>query len=345
MDGGDQGSDPGTPNVVRSQRRASVPVVMQPTGQPRWLGTICPYLRAADGTWRSAVPTREHRCWALDPPSALPTATQQELCLTEAHAGCERFLSSRERRAASLAQDQIEVGRLESARFGAFISPVPVAVDPRPAPAESGRGGRTTRRRIPGLIVAGGVVLVGIVALAAIFGGGRLPFLAAASPSPRPSVSVAPVVTAAPTPVPTPIMTSSPRPTVIPTGTAAAPTAASSTPTRTPAPTRAAPSQPAPTPSARPARTPAATPVVPIARKYTVKEGDTLKSIANKFGLKPRDLRAVNDIGKEVVVGQRLLIPEGPVPTPAATPTAAPTPSSAPTPKPTRASSDTNPQS
>ena len=40
-----------------------------------------------------------------------------------------------------------------------------------------------------------------------------------------------------------------------------------------------------------------------------MKQGDTIKSIANKFGLKPRDLRAVNDIGKDVVVGQRLLIP------------------------------------
>ena len=46
-----------------------------------------------------------------------------------------------------------------------------------------------------------------------------------------------------------------------------------------------------------------------IARRYTVKEGDTIKSIANKFGLKPRDLRAVNTIGKDVVVGQRLRIP------------------------------------
>ena len=38
-------------------------------------------------------------------------------------------------------------------------------------------------------------------------------------------------------------------------------------------------------------------------------EGDTVKSIALKFGLRPRDLRAVNDIGKDVVVGQRLRIP------------------------------------
>ena len=295
---------------------------MQPTGQPRWLGTICPYLRAADGSWRSAVPTREHRCWAIEPPSALPTATQQELCLSEAHGGCERFLHSREQRAASLAQDQIEVRRLESARFGAFISPVPVAVDPRPAPAESGHGSRTTRRRIPTLVVGGGVVLVGIVALAAIFGGGKLPFIAAASSSPEATVSAAPIVTAAQTPMPTPRPTPVVTPTTQPTATAAPSGGLPTSAARTPAPTQSAASiGPEPTASARPPRTPSPTPSVPIARRYTVKQGDTIKSIANKFGLKPRDLRAVNDIAKDVVVGQRLLIPAGPVPTAAATPT------------------------
>ena len=51
-----------------------------------WLDVICPYLRAADGTWRSAVPAREHRCWAFEPVIELPGLTQQRLCLTQAHA-------------------------------------------------------------------------------------------------------------------------------------------------------------------------------------------------------------------------------------------------------------------
>ena len=109
----------------------SVPMPLLPHHR-QWLGSICPYLRAEDGSWRSAVPTREHRCWAVEPASALPMATQQELCLTAAHGGCERFLHTRDQRAAALAQDQIEVGRLESARFGPFVSPVPIAVDARP---------------------------------------------------------------------------------------------------------------------------------------------------------------------------------------------------------------------
>ncbi len=76
---------------------------------------------------------------------------------------------------------------------------------------------------------------------------------------------------------------------------------------RTPRPTASLP--PDPTPTVRPTPTVQPTPSPEIARRYTVKQGDTIKSIANKFGLRPRDLRAVNDIGKDVEVGQRLLIP------------------------------------
>jgi LysM repeat protein len=286
-------------------------------------------------------------------------ATQQELCLTEAHGGCERFLHSREQRASSLAHDQIEIGRLEAARFGPFISPMPVAVDLRPAPGEAGRGGRTTRRRVPGLIVAGGVVLVGVVALAAILNGGRLPGMAVASPTQAPQVSDAPLADATASPLDTTAPTSTPISTPRVTGTPAAtlvaigdrtppaipslppvsappletPTVASSPasgatqlptvgPELTAPPTSGGGSSltpsvgPSLTPTARPKPTARPTPIVPIARKYTVKVGDTIKSIATKFGLKPRDLRAVNDIGKDVVPGQRLLIPARPVPTP-----------------------------
>ena len=66
-------------------------------------------------------------------------------------------------------------------------------------------------------------------------------------------------------------------------------------------------------PPASPRPDPAAgaqpTPSPEIVRRYTVKAGDTVKSIASKFGIKPRDLRAVNDIGEQVEVGQRLRIP------------------------------------
>ena len=261
----------------------------------------------------------------------LPSATQQELCLTPAHGGCERFLHRRNQRAAALAQDQIEVGRLESARFGPFVSPVLVAVDARPPAGDHGRRSASGRRRVPALIIGAGVILVGVVALAAIFGGGRSPGLAVLSPSPSPQLTgpvagqatVAPSTVTPPTVaplasdtasfVPAPTLALTPAttqaPSLRPAATAsAAPSQVASPSAASPGPATTTP-EPVASPGPEPTATVRPTPAVPIARRYTVKQGDTLKSIANKFGLRPRDLRAVNNIGKEVVVGQRLRIP------------------------------------
>lgn len=262
------------------------------------MGAICPYLRAADGSWRSAVPTRDHRCWAVTPASSLPSATQQELCLTPAHGGCERFLHSRDRRAAALAQDQIEIGRLEAARFGPFLSPLPVAVDARPPSRDLRSRSVARRRRVPGLLVGACVVLVAIVSLAVILGGGRSPGIAALSPTLATRASVVPVDRTTAVPVPSDAPTASPA-------------------VLEPAVTL----RPDPTLTVRPTAIAQPTPSVEIARRYTVKAGDTIKSIANKFGLKPRDLRAVNEIGKDVVPGQRLRIPARSVADDAAQPT------------------------
>gem|GEM_PF-1346862 len=291
----------------QERKRSSVALVAPEAGRPSgvgpgtplpWLGSICPLLRAADGSWRSAVPTKEHRCWAGQPPSPLPTATQLELCLTSAHGGCERYLNNKDQRAAALAQDDIEIGRLETARFGPFVSPVPIAVDARPPRSDHGARSAAGRRRVPGMIVGGGVVLVGVVALAAILGGSRLPGIAAL-PSATVPVTGAPGVQASPIPattvdVPQPTIAPTPAPTPGPTPAASVAPGAS-TPAATAVPASTATPQPTPTPE--------------IARKYTVKQGDTIKSIAIKFGLRPRDLRNVNTIGKDVVVGQRLRIP------------------------------------
>ena len=319
--------------------------------RPQWLGSICPYVRADDdGSWRSAVPMREHRCWAVEPHSALPTATQQELCLTAAHGGCERFLHARDQRAAALAQDQIEVGRLESARFGPFVSPVPIAVDVRPPSGDHGGRSTSGRRRVPGLLIGAGVILVGVVALAAILGGGRSPSVAVISPTPMAQRTGAPGGQGVTTPlssnrsslvpIATPVATPRPPARPTPVGTRAASTTTGGTAVpKTPEPV--ATLRPQPTATIRPAPTPV------IARKYTVKSGDTIKSIATKFGLKPRDLRAVNHIGKNVAVGQRLLIPAGPISSAGskAAPTPGPTPTPTATPIPTRRPASSGPQS
>ena len=57
---------------------------------------LCPYLALADdGRTVADGFDPEHRCHALTPPTPLDRARQVQLCLTEAHARCERFAAAR----------------------------------------------------------------------------------------------------------------------------------------------------------------------------------------------------------------------------------------------------------
>ena len=57
---------------------------------------ICPYLALADdGRTVADGFDPEHRCHALAPPAPLERSRQVQLCLTEAHARCERFAAAR----------------------------------------------------------------------------------------------------------------------------------------------------------------------------------------------------------------------------------------------------------
>jgi hypothetical protein len=57
---------------------------------------ICPYLALADdGRTVADGFDPEHRCHALSPPGPLERSRQVQLCLTEAHARCERFAAAR----------------------------------------------------------------------------------------------------------------------------------------------------------------------------------------------------------------------------------------------------------
>jgi LysM repeat protein len=68
-----------------------------------------------------------------------------------------------------------------------------------------------------------------------------------------------------------------------------------------------------PPPSAVPASTPAAAPVATAAngsQLYTVKSGDTLSSIASRFGTTVRAIRSANNLKTDrILVGQKLKIP------------------------------------
>jgi LysM repeat protein len=244
------------------------------------LGTVdrvCPLLGLAGerGVTIDGVDAA-HRCFAEDPPSPLDRTMQAQLCLTDAHARCERYLAFAARTGA------VTPGR---ARIGDGFVTTRLLLAPQPA--WRGMAGRArTARATPWILVGGGVAALGLAgaALAA-------PLLS--GPGPR-------TATGTTTPTASPSLSPSPTPRVTPT---ASPTASPS-----PAPT------PEPTPvPATPAPTPVPTPVVtpPPPQTYTVAEGDTLAAIADQFGTSVSALQQANGIDDpdEIVVGQVLIIP------------------------------------
>lgn len=254
---------------------------------PSETGSLCPYLRMADGSHRALGVSREHRCWAVEPPSPIPAATQTDLCLASGFGRCERYVAAQERRAADLATDHIPTRLVTAPRFAIPVDPVPVVVDARSGARDQGPVSPLTdaamRRRLP-LIAAGvGVLGVGILGLAALLGG------LTGQPGPTPPLSAVAGVASPSSPPTSPPMTT-PPPTEAPTPGATVPSAtdAAVVPQADPSPTRY--------PTA-------------IARMYLVKEGDTYRKLAKRFGMRPRDLRALNGPLK---VGERIAIPVGP---------------------------------
>jgi LysM repeat protein len=253
----------------------SIPLPQMPPGTAA-LDVVCPYLRSADGTWRSTRPQREHRCWAQAPPAPLSTLTQSQLCLTTAHPRCTIYGAALQRRSDELARDRIAPERLSGARFGALVQPVPLTMDPtaeRLLPSPSTRPMRLV-----------GTLLVGLLAVAVLAGG----IYVVAS-----QFAAAPPVTGLASPTPNASIPAAPEPSS--TTTAAAPTNAS-------------------TPLASPAASPppALTPTPPaIVRTYRVRAGDTLRSIARRFGVTRAAIRAINHLGAPPVLtpGQLINIP------------------------------------
>jgi hypothetical protein len=227
------------------------PLAVTITGED-WLDAICPFLRARDGSWRSASPVREHRCWASDPPSELPVLTQQRLCLVRAHDGCERFLHARELRSASLARDRV-----------ASVDTPPAGIPAHgaggrraSAPGDAARGVAASILRLPGIVLAalGGSLMVAAVVVVLLLNGGAAGD-GRGDPSVQPSVPGA-LRTREP---------ALPDPSVSPDGF----------------------------------------------RRYRVREGDTLRTIADRFGVSVRQLRQVNELGDppHLAAGDVIVIP------------------------------------
>jgi LysM repeat protein len=233
------------------------------------LAAICPYLIAEDGAWRSARPTREHRCWAVEPPAPLPFAKQRRLCLTEAHRACPAYEAARERRAAELAAAGISITALAARQTRPLTRTIPVALD-RPTAITGPTAVVDAYRRLGRIGLAALALLALILVILARFSG--------SSPGPSPS--------------PTPTVFAGGSPTGQPT---APPTAAPTTP-----PPSASPTPGTATP------TPAPTPII-----YTVKRGDSLTAIAQRYGTTVQVLQDVNGIapGEVIQPGQKIKIP------------------------------------
>lgn len=210
---------------------------------------------------------------------------------------------------------------------------------------------RTVRPAGPrwSLVLSGIVVIV----LLALWGLGKLPVARVAeqvsairqqatdlAQALGPVVVTPETVASAVQPTNTPIAIGMVPPTVAPT-----PTVATRTPEPTPTPELSPTDTEAPTVTPLPTETPApptATPTRALAAgaTYRVQSGDTLSTIAAKFGIAWETLAAANGLNSRSVlrIGQELVIP-GAGPAPTATPqrTATPRPTASPTPVPTPA--------
>jgi hypothetical protein len=197
------------PRRLPGRRAASAAVVRADPAE------ICPFLVAAAGGWRLAVPSREHRCGAVSPPAPLSPQKQTRLCLTEGHLRCATFLAAgaaRESRVGSAAMPE-RVSRWALARTTPVVEEV--------------GGVRTTlvgmladRRRWPAIPAMLLVVALATLGLSSLRGGGAATALATPSSQPTdaaPTVSIAPTATVELTPEPSPTAAPTVAPTAAPT--------------------------------------------------------------------------------------------------------------------------------
>jgi hypothetical protein len=252
---------------------------------------ICPYLRAAGGSWRSATPHREHRCGAVEPPAALTPDKQRRLCLSAEHGGCPTFRAARASRAAMLAPgiDPAAVAAADAARRPIARGSALILEHPRLS-APTARW-PLDRAMSQAALVALMVVAFVAVAIARLSGPQQaavaLPTATAsptASPSPPPTPRPTPSPSIAPSLEPSPGTSGAPPPSVAPS---VAPSGAVSGATGTPGPSAAS-----------------------FKTTYVVKKGDNLYGIAGHFGTTVAAIKELNGLtDNSLHIGQELKIP------------------------------------
>jgi LysM repeat protein len=218
---------------------------------------ICPYLLAADGSWRASTPARDHRCTAVVPPAPLAFEKQRRLCLVADHRSCATFQAATGEGDLG-AISAMPMIRATTRSTRAMARTTPVILD----------HGRFVVG-VPALRSGGGIgqgLVIALMAIAFAF----LVFARLSSSgggSPDQGLAGASHRSQAPSATPTR------RPAASPT---AAQATAAPTPQPTPKPTSGAHS-PTPVPSA--SSTPAIVPAT-----YRVRSGDTLSGIAARYG-------------------------------------------------------------
>jgi len=248
---------------------------------------ICPYLRAAGGSWRSAAPHREHRCGAVEPPAILTLDKQRRLCLSAEHGGCPTFRAARASRAAMLAPgvDPAAVAAADAARRPIARGSALILEHPR----LSAPTARWPLDRAMSQVALVALMIVAFVAVAiARLSGPQQAAVALPTASASPTAS--PTSPPTPRPTPSPSLAPSADPSAAPPSSLApsvAPSGAVSGATGTPAPSSAS-----------------------FKTTYVVKKGDNLYGIAGHFGTTVAAIKELNGLTSNALhIGQELKIP------------------------------------
>jgi len=174
--------------------------------------SLCPFLEAAGGGWRSAEAIGAHRCTAVAPPVQLATEKQRRLCLDPSHVTCATLIAAHAARASAM--EGLGAGTRPMPR----TTPVLLERGRFTIPAHTLRPDRTAGQAA--LVILLGIAFVGV--LAARLGSGSIGQEGAiAVPSVSPvgsSPAKAPLSSAGAATTPSPAVASpSPQITLVPT--------------------------------------------------------------------------------------------------------------------------------
>ena len=210
------------PELTAADHVPSVASVIAPAVDA--MRSLCPFLEAAGGGWRSVDAIGLHRCTAVAPPVQLATEKQRRLCLDPSHATCATLVAALAARASAM--EGLGAGTRPMPR----TTPVVLERGRFTIPALSFRPDRTAGQAA--LVVLLGIAFVGV--LAARLGSGSIGQQGAiAIPSASPVVSSpvkVPLASADVVTSPAPAVASpSPQVTLVPTENTPPPSGAPTT--------------------------------------------------------------------------------------------------------------------